>query len=116
MECECSGFSMRHDPLYGEATIWLAERKRDCTVIDAGFGGNIKLHELQRHLRKHGIKARTIGIDTWAWNAEVNEFIQANIVDVKLPGIADLVVFNKMVHMFDDDPAEFKKVIESCAG
>ena len=106
---------MRGDPLYGEATIWLAERKRDCTVIDAGFGGNIELHELQRHLRKHGIKARTIGIDTWAWDAEVDEFIQSDIRDVKLPGVADMVICRAVTHFFDDDSTEFKKMIENCA-
>ena len=109
MECKCDDFSISGDYIYGEATVWLAERKRDCIIIHAGFGGHYGLHELQRHLHKHGIKARTIGIDTWAWDAEVDEFIQSDIRDVKLPGVADMMICRAVTHFFNYDSTEFKK-------
>ena len=115
MECECDDFSISGDYIYGEACVWLAERKRDCTIIHAGFGGHYGLYELQRHLRKHDINAHTIGIDIQVWDAEVDEFIQSDIRDVKLPGVADMVICHAVTHFFDDDSTEFKKMIENCA-
>ena len=38
MECECRGAGICSDETYGEVCAWLAERKRDCTIVDAGFG------------------------------------------------------------------------------
>ena len=115
MECECRDFSFASDYMYGEACVWLAERKRDCTVIDAGFAGNTGLHEIQRHLRKHGIEAHTIGIDIQKWDAEVDEFIHADMRSVKMTGVADIVLCRSVVHFFDDSQEEFKRMIENCA-
>ena len=115
MECECNDFSINSDYVYGEACVWLAERKRDCTIIDAGFGGNTGPHEVQRHLLKHGINVHTIGIDGAFYDAEVDEFIHADMCDVKLPGVADMVICKAVIHSFDDDPTKFKKIIENCA-
>ncbi len=85
MECECRDAAICNGWMYGEVCMWLAERKRDCTIIDAGFGGGTGLHEVQRHLRKHGIEARTIAIDDVEFDAEVDEFIHADMRDVELP-------------------------------
>ena len=94
MKCECRGAGICSDETHGEACAWLAERKRDCTIIDAGFGGVAGPHETQRHLRRHGIEARTIGIDINECDAEADEFIHADMRDVELPGVADVVVCN----------------------
>ena len=101
--------------MYGEACIWLAERKRDCTIIDAGFNGNYGLYQIQRHLRRHGIKARTIGIDIHKYDSEVDEFIHADIRDVNLPGVADVVLCRNVVGIFDDDATGFKNVVGNFA-
>ena len=46
MECECRDAVICNDIVYGKICAWLAERKRDCTIIDAGFGGKTALHEV----------------------------------------------------------------------
>ena len=57
-------------------------------------------HEVQRHLRKHGIEARTIGIDTNECDAEVDEFIHADMRDVELPSVADAVICSYVLSGF----------------
>ena len=115
MECECRDAVICNDIVYGKICVWLAERQRDCTIIDAGFGGKTALHEVQRHLRKHGIEARTIGIDIAEYDAEVDEFIHADMCDVELPGVADVVVCNHVLSFFKSKPFRFKKAVENCA-
>ena len=115
MECDCNDVSVRIEYMYGEACIWLAERKRDCTVIDAGFAGNFGLFQLQWHLRRHGIKVHTIGIDDHEVDSIVDEFIHADIRDVKMAGVADIVLCRNVLGIFDDDAASFKKVVGNCA-
>ena len=115
MECDCNDVAVRAEHMYGEACVWLAERKRDCTVIDAGFAGNFGLFQLQWHLRRHGIKVHTIGIDDHKVDSIVDEFIHADIRDVKMAGVADLVLCRNVVGIFDDDAAGFKEVIGNFA-
>ena len=115
MECECRDAAICNGWMYGEVCMWLAERKRDCTIIDAGFGGGTGLHEVQRHLRKHGIEARTIAIDDVEFDAEVDEFIHADMRSVKLPGVADIVICTRVLSLFKYDVPGFKKAVENCA-
>ena len=115
MECECRDAVICNDTVYGKICVWLAERQRDCTIIDAGFGGGAELHEVQRHLRKHGIEARTIGIDIAEYDAEVDEFIHADMCDVELPSVADVVVCSHVLSFFKSKPFRFKKAVENCA-
>ena len=115
MECECRDAVICNDIVYGKICVWLAERQRDCTIIDAGFGGGTGLHEAQRHLRKHGIEARTIGIDIAEYDAKVDEFIHADMRDVELPGMADVVVCHHVLGFFQCDAPLFKKAVENCA-
>lgn len=95
--------------------MWLAERKRDCTIIDAGFGGGTDLHEVQRHLRKHGIEARTIGIDVVEFDAEIDEFIHADMRDVELPGVADVVICSYVLGCFRANMTGFQRAVKNCA-
>ena len=115
MECECCDAGICSDEVYGEPCVWLAERGSDCTVIDVGCGSMPKLHELQRHLRKHGVKVYTIGIDIQDCDAEVDEFIHANMLDVRLPGMADVVIYNLSLGYFRVNPAGFKTAVNNCA-
>ena len=86
-----------------------------CIIIDAGFAGNSGLHEMQRHLKLHGISVRTIGIDVHEFDAEVDEFVHADMRDVKLPGAADMVIFRGVVHHFDGSAADFQRAVGNCA-
>ena len=115
MECECRDAVICNDYTYGEACVWLAERKHDCTIIDVGFGGGTGLHEVQRHLRRHGIEARTIGIDIQKCDAEIDEFIHADMRDVKLPGAADVVICHYVLGGFNANAAGFQRAVENCA-
>ena len=115
VECECRGATICDDETYGEVCVWLAERKRDCTIIDAGFGGGTDLHEVQRHLRKHGIEVRTIDIDDVEFDAEIDEFIHADMRDVELSGVADVVICSYVLDLFRSKPLQFKKAVENCA-
>ena len=115
MECECRDAAICNDWVCGEVCVWLAERKRDCTIIDAGFGGGTGLHEAQRHPRRHGIEARTIGIDINECDAEVDKFIRADMRDVALPDTADIVICNHVLGFFQCDAPGFKKAVENCA-
>ena len=115
MECDCNDVAVRTDHLYDEACVWLAERKRDCTVVDAGFAGNFGMFQLQWHLRRHGVKAHTIGIDEHKVDSIVDEFIHADIRDVKMTGVADIVLCRNVIGIFDDDAAGFKKVVGNFA-
>ena len=115
MECECRDAEICNDWVYGEVCVWLAERQRDCTIIDAGFGGMAGPHEVQRHLRRHGIEARTIGIDVSEYDAEVDEFIHADMRYVELPGVADVVICKHVLGFFEFNTPGFKKAVENCA-
>ena len=115
MECECCDAGICSDEVYGEPCVWLAERKKDCTVIDAGFGGDVSLHELQRHLRKHGVSAHTIGIDIYECDAEVDEFIHADMRDVKLHDVADVVICHLVLGNFTINVDGFKTAVNNCA-
>ena len=115
MECECRDAAICNDWVYGEVCVLLAERKLDCTIIDAGFGGGAELHEVQRHLRRHGIEASTIGIDVAEYDAEVDKFIHADMRDVKLPGMADVVICKHVLSFFKFNASGFKKAVENCA-
>ena len=70
---------------------------------------------MQRHLRKHGIEAYTIGIDDAEFDAEVDEFIHADMRDVELPSVADVVICYHMLSLFKSKPRQFKKAVENCA-
>ena len=38
MDCECDDFSISGDYIYGEACVWLAERKRDWKILREASG------------------------------------------------------------------------------
>ena len=115
MKCECKNVRVLCLQLYGDACSVLIKRGRDCTVVDVGCGLRTELHEMQRHMHKHGIRARTIGIDMADCDVDVDEFIQKDVRGVELRGIADTVLCGGLLEIFKDQ-ASFQGVVEACAG
>ena len=115
MKCDHMDVWIRHVPVYGEACRLLVERGRDCTIVDVGCGSMPNLYEMKRHLPKHGIKLHTIGIDVVPRDIEVDRFIQSDIMEVDLPGIADAVVCRGVFEIFRDEDS-FRMAVLASAG
>ena len=88
----CKELWFKHETVYGDACDFLAERNRDCTIVDACCRNMPYLHEIKRHLlNRHNVRCRTIGIDVDIYDIEVDRFINKEISKVDMPGIADVV-------------------------
>lgn len=114
MECMCKNVWIRVLKSYGEACRLLSIKNKDCTVVDVGCGMSPTLHELQRHLREHGVKCHTVGIDITQPNKEVDEFIHSNILDVDLHDVADIVIGVSFFPQFKDRTS-WKKAVRISA-
>ena len=60
-------------------------------------------------------EARTIGIDIQKCDAEIDEFIHADMRDVKLLGAADVVICHYVLGGFNANAAGFQRAVENCA-
>ena len=110
--CNCKDAGILTEWVYGNACKALVERNRDCVIIDAGCGSDLKLFQIKRHLNRHGITAHTIGIDPWKYDIIVDEFHKDKIQNVKLPNIADAVVARAVLSM---NPQEFENIVNKIA-
>ena len=115
MKCKCRNTAILRSPVYGEACAALVGRGKDCVIVDAGCGSDNNLHEIQRHLRKHGIESRTIGIDIDDCDIEVDEFVRGDVRQVKIASAADVVTCRAFLDIFDNTES-FSGAVRACAG
>ena len=114
MQCDHDRIWIRFEKVYNTAYLVLVRKGLDGTVIDVGCGSAPKLHEMKRHLIKHGINLHTIGIDVHYWDAEVDEFMNADVRDVCMEDAADAVICAGMLGMLTDGES-FASVVRACA-
>ena len=111
----CKELWFKYEPVYGDACDLLAERNRDCTIVDVGCRNLPYLHEIKRHLlNSHHIRCRTIGIDGSLFDIEVDRFINKEISKVDMPGIAD-VVTSRHVFVMCYLEKKFRNVVRASA-
>lgn len=92
----------------------LAEKDRDITIVDVGCGWCLWLFELKRHLKQHGVNARTVGIDIRDQDILVDKFIHDDIMNVESKPVADAVILSRLPMPRDKNRA--CKVWEKCIG
>lgn len=111
---------------YNDALNLLIWKNKDCVLVDVGCSYNPHLHEIKRHLKKHNIECRTIGIDVLDEDIEVDIFLRKNIYEVNMDNVADVVVCNAIFTMahnedglkrkrFFSDKTIFKQCVDNCA-
>ena len=111
----CKEFWFKYETVYGGACDLLAERNRDCTIVDVGCHNLPYLHEIKRHLlNRHHIRCRTIGIDVDIYDIEVDRFINKEIYKVDMPGIAD-VVTSRYVFVICYTEKQFRNTVRASA-
>ena len=100
--------------MYGHVCGILAAHNKDCTIIDVGCGNLPNLYEIKRHLSKHNIRCKTIGIDVDICDIEVDRFVHRDVRDVKIPCTADIVISR---HVFDmcNTKTKFSNVVRASA-
>ena len=114
MVCMCDRTWIKGMPVYKDACALLAWKNTDCTIIDVGCGNFPHLHELKRHLLAHDIQCHTVGIDNQQCDIEVDEMIEKDVRDVKMPCTADVVTSSYFFTMLNDGTA-FRDVVNACA-
>ena len=114
MGCKCDKIWIKSEKVYGHACTVLADRNRDCTIVDVGCKNRPHLHEIKRHLLRHNIRCKTIGIDDDPYDTEVDRFINKDVRDVRMPSTADVVVGRYVFHMCNTK-TEFRDIIRASA-
>ena len=111
----CNDLWFKFESVYGNACDLLAERNRDCTIVDVGCHNLPYLHEIKRHLlNRHHIRCRTIGIDVDIYDIEVDRFINKEISKVDMPDIAD-VVTSRYVFVICYTEKQFRNTVRASA-
>ena len=111
----CKDIWFKYEYVYGDACDLLAERNRDCTIVDVGCCNLPHLHEIKRHLlNSHHIRCRTIGIDEDIHDIEVDRFINKEISKVDMPRVAD-VVTSRHVFVMRYPERKFRNAVRASA-
>ena len=126
MACDCEIWIKNEDG-YHDALNLLVWKNKDCVLVDVGCSYNPNLHEIKRHLKKHNIECRTVGIDVLDEDIEVDIFLRKNIYEIKnMDNIADVVICRAIFTMahsetgvnkkrFFSDKTIFKQCVDNCA-
>ena len=125
MACDCETW-IKNIFGYNDVLNLLVWKNKDCVLVDIGCGYNPNLHEIKRHLKKHDIECRTVGIDVLDEDIEVDLFLMKSIYEVNMDNIADVVICNAIFTMahsetglkgkrFFSDKTIFKQCVDNCA-
>ena len=126
MVCDCNVW-IKGGFAYHDVLNLLTWKNKDCVLVDVGCGYSPYLHEVKRHLKKHGVECRTIGIDIFEKDIEVDTFLRKNIYEIKdMNDVADVVVSLGVFttahsetglkrKRFFSDKKTFKQCIDNCA-
>ncbi len=114
MGCECTSWICRQ-PHGVVCRLLVSKEHESVTVIGVGCNDGPHLHELKRHMVKHGIRVHIIEIDEQQTDVEVDEFIHSDVRNVvKHQNEADVVFCYRMLEYYSECTEDLLNLFRAC--